>query len=231
MCSAHCFFRSPLFRLVFGLSLTAVLCAGAAAGRESERGRVLEKCQELFGAPVDRKPLLFEVSPDYVLRLRFVSGVLVELAVEPKYFYQEVRPEWKEPAVQLSLLPEHYERLLKQLAELKPLGELREAGQVGVVTGGRARFTDAYADGVLERRVWSEDGESAGIPPRIYSFRILHFYDLQGKVAEKRNLDARFFPRLTRVRIRKAWYLVSEEEAARLALRQKAKLRAAGPVD
>lgn len=126
-----------------------------AYAKASEQDSIMRICSQLFGAPVDTKHTLFEVNEFYVLRVRFDNrGKLEQLAVEPKYFFEESHPAWKEPDNFTNLTKVEYEKLLGRLDSVKPKGALRKpASGISVVTNMTAWHKAVYENAVLE---WGE---------------------------------------------------------------------------
>ena len=127
----------------------------------------------MFGAPVDQKLNLFEVNRFYVLRVQFDKREqLNELAVEPKYFFEQSHPEWEEPRDFAFLSKAEYESLLLRLDKIRPRGQLVKASLVGFVTNMTLPHKDVYQNAVLQ---WGElidlrRGEDA--PLQVRWFRV-----------------------------------------------------------
>lgn len=135
--------------------LASLACAPPARARDADKESVLRTCERLFGAPVDEKQNFFEVNQFYVLRVKFdEGGRLEQLAVEPKYFFEESRPEWEYPSDFRDLSQGEYESLLERLDGVRPKGALRKADAGGgVVTNMTSRHKAVYENAVLE---WGE---------------------------------------------------------------------------
>jgi len=125
------------------------------AANASERATVLNSCSEQFGAAVDLKLNLFEVSRFYVLRVQFDRrGRLSELAVEPKYFFENDHPDWQAPSDFAFLSKADYESLLVRLDKIRPRGHLvKESSGISVVTNLTAHRKVVYRNAVL---TWGE---------------------------------------------------------------------------
>lgn len=135
--------------------LAAFFCTPAAYAEVSEKESVLRACNQLFGAPTGTKPHLFEATQFYVLRVEFDSrDRLEQLAVEPKYYFEESRPEWKRPDNFTPLSQVEYDNLLAHLDTIKPKGLLTKPDTGGgVVTNMTSWHKAIYEDAVLE---WGE---------------------------------------------------------------------------
>lgn len=135
--------------------LAAFFCPSPAYAEVSEKETVLRACNQLFGAPVDTELHLFEANQFYVLRVKFDGrGGLEQLAVEPKYYFEESHPEWKYPDNFTYLSQVDYDTLPAQLDAIKPKGALikPDAGG-GVVTNMTSWHKAIYENAVLE---WGE---------------------------------------------------------------------------
>jgi hypothetical protein len=135
--------------------LAALVCASPTYGKVSEKESILQICNQLFGAPLDTKQNLFEINPFYVLQVKFDNrGGLRQLAVEPKYFFEESHPEWEEPDNFTNLTKAEYENLLARLDSVKSKGALmKPASGISVVTNMTAWHKAVYQYAVLE---WGE---------------------------------------------------------------------------
>lgn len=117
-------------------SLAIFFCPSLTHAGIAEKESVLRACTQLFGAPVDTKPHLFEANQFYVLRVKFDSrDRLEQLALEPKYYFEESHPEWKYSDNFTYLSQVEYDNLLTHLDTIKPKGVLikPDAG-IGEVT-------------------------------------------------------------------------------------------------
>ena len=146
--------RLKIFTVVL-VSLVFTALVSASSAKTSDKISVLRSCTDLFGAPVDSKRNLFEVSRFYALKVQFDNGgKLKELAVEPKYFYQEHNSAWVEPADFAFLSRAEYEEILGRLDNIKPRGRLiRESSAISIVTNMTAHHHDVYENAVLS---WGE---------------------------------------------------------------------------
>jgi hypothetical protein len=144
--------RIVLVMLILPASLIA---ASSIAANPSEKDEILRICNQMFGAPVDAGQNLFEVDQFHVLRVKFNNrGRLEQLAVEPKYYFEESHPEWKEPDNFANLTKSEYENLLARLDNVKPKGALIKPAPSGAaVTNMTAWYKAVYENAVLE---WGE---------------------------------------------------------------------------
>ena len=146
--------RTKSFAVVLAC-LAALVCAPSTYGEASEKESVLRACRHLFGEPIDTKQNLFQVNRFYVLRAKFDNrGRLELLAVEPKYYFEESHPEWREPGNFANLTKAEYENLLARLDSVRPKGRLiKPASGISVVTNMTAWHQAVYKHAVLE---WGE---------------------------------------------------------------------------
>lgn len=159
--------RTEIFIMLLACTLA---CASSAYSEASEKGSVLQICNQLFRAPVDAEQNLFEVNKFYVLRVKFDNrGKLEELAVEPKYFFEESHPEWEEPDDFTHLSQSEFDSLLMRLDAVKPKGALIKPDSISpAVTNMTAWHTAIYEYAELK---WGEvvdlrRGESAPLAVR-----------------------------------------------------------------
>jgi len=145
-----------LQRLKLGLLILTCFClTPVVAAKPTERTRVLRFCTQTYGAIADQKRNLFSISEFYVLRLSFDrAGWLTELAVEPRYYYDEDHPDWAEPDNFPYLSKAEYDRLVAEVDRIKPKGPLvKPASLTSVVTNMTARRRQSHRAGILE---WGE---------------------------------------------------------------------------
>ncbi len=135
--------------------LASLSCAVAVDAEPTERQRLLVACAREFGRPVDRAQNLFTINQAFVLQTRFNrQGLLTQFVVEPKYFFNEFHPEWKEPDPDtlpfLSWID--FTNLLVRLDSLKSKGTLTK--RADDIAGNRTGyFKETYERGSLE---WGE---------------------------------------------------------------------------
>ena len=141
-----------LTTLVCLVSLSSLARIEAMA---SDKDRVISICNQVFGKPVDERQNLFEINPFYVLRVSFnKQNNVEELAVEPKYFFEESHPDWKEPDNFEYLSKVEYEKLLKKIDAITPKGKLvKPAAAISYVTNLTAWHTEIYEKAAL---TWGE---------------------------------------------------------------------------
>lgn len=128
-----------------------LFCFATINATASEKDEVLRVCGQLFGKPVDEKLSLFEVNRFYVLRAAFGKrNKLEQLAIEPKYYFEETHSDWEEPDDFTYLSKIEYENLLAQAEKIKPKGALiKPASGIGVVTNMTAWHTEIYENASL----------------------------------------------------------------------------------
>jgi hypothetical protein len=141
--------------LVVPILLASLIVASSTSAKPSEQAEILRTCTQMFGAPVDVKQNLFEIDQFHVLRVKFNNrGRLEQLAIEPKYYFEETHPEWKEPDNFTNLTKSEYENLLARLDNVKPKGALIKPRPGGAaVTNMTAWYKEVYEYAVLE---WGE---------------------------------------------------------------------------
>ena len=142
--------------------------------KASDQDEILQTCANMFGPQLDEAQNLFEVNQFYVLRVKIDKGGNVEeLAIEPKFYYEESHPEWGQTEEFQPLTKAEYENLVQQMDEIKPKGRLvKPAPAIGFVTNCTAWWTEKYEKASL---TWGQvvdirRGEDA--PEAIKWFRI-----------------------------------------------------------
>lgn len=126
--------------------LAALLCffvSLSVGAKVSEKQEILNRCTAEFGVAVDTQQNIFAVNRFYVLRLIFTKhGKLADLAVQPRFYFNETHPEWEEPDDFKRLSKSEYEELLERLEPMKPKGRLlKPAPQIGAIANLTARHT------------------------------------------------------------------------------------------
>jgi len=137
--------------------VTILSYAGPTDAQPSERQGILNACARVFGPAVDPAQNLFEINELFVLQANFDKrGLLTELAVKPKYFFNESHPEWAEPYHFPLLTWDEFKSLLARLETVKAKGRLTRKANVGsVITNSTGYFKEGYVHGSLE---WGEVG-------------------------------------------------------------------------
>jgi hypothetical protein len=113
---------------------------------------ILVECEGLFGPRVET-PILFEINRFYVLRIDIgLDGQVDTAAIEPKYYYAEMNPDWEEPDDFEWLSMDLFKDLLSRLDQVQPFGELVQQHSGGViVTNLTAPITDEYVNATVTR--------------------------------------------------------------------------------
>jgi len=123
----------------------------------SERTKILQLCLKEFGPSVDQSRNLFDVNQAFVLQVTFDRrNKLSELAIEPKYFFNETHPEWTEPDSFPLLSWDEFKTLVQRLDGLKPKGQLtKPVNTIAFVTNSTGYYREYYERALLE---WGEVG-------------------------------------------------------------------------
>jgi hypothetical protein len=117
---------------------------------KADRGIVLQACAAEFGAAIDDKNNLFEVSRYYLLEAKFDnSGQLTQLGVLPKHWFADAHPEWDKTYDAGSFTLTEYQALLRRLERIQPKGQLMQRAKWPVVTETVATRRDTYSSAVL----------------------------------------------------------------------------------
>jgi hypothetical protein len=148
-------------KITTGFIITALawfasfFCLTHIEARASDKDKILSICNRFFGKSIDERQTLFEVNHFYVLRLKFDERNNVEeLAVEPKYYFEESHPGWKETDNFEYLSKAEYEKLLAKVDAIKRKGKLvKPAAAISYVTNMTAWRTEIYEKASL---TWGE---------------------------------------------------------------------------
>ena len=145
----------PLSIKIAALSVVLLTFAFSAPAWASEKESVLRSSEQVFGPVVDKQRHLFEANRFYILRVSFSKkGDLEELAVEPKFYFEESHPEWQQTAAFAYLSQTDYETLLAKLEWIKTKGVLvKAASGGGPVTNMTLWNKTVYEKAILE---WGE---------------------------------------------------------------------------
>jgi hypothetical protein len=154
---------------------------------EGEKAQVLQSCEKLFGKTLDEKLNLFEVNQLFVLQPEFnEKGFLVKISVEPKYFYEEEHPEWKEPKERPHLANADYADVIAKINSIKPLGKFLNEVFNGAVTNSTVYTTEYFKDSILdygETPIWQRDA----VKEFVRFIRITYFQDVEGRIKKKKS--------------------------------------------
>lgn len=136
---------------VFAVGIVAQL---AVAGPQGPKDAVIDVAAQLFGPRV-LTPEFFEVDRFRVLRLQFApNGRLAEAAVEPKFYFRDLRPDWEEPKDFDDMTVEQYRSVVDRLERIYAKGSLTKAAEaLSYVTNLLARRTEEYENATL---TWAE---------------------------------------------------------------------------
>jgi hypothetical protein len=131
-------------------SFPASLMNADRAIMNADRATVLKACAAEFGAPIDGKNNLFEVSRDYVLEAKFDNGGrLTQLGVLPKHWFADQHSEWDKTYDAGYFTLAEYKALLRRLERIQTKGQLTERARWPIVTHTVATRRDIYSSAVL----------------------------------------------------------------------------------
>lgn len=142
-----------------------------------------------------RRRIFFEINELFVLQAKFDKReLLTELAVKPKYFFNESHPEWEEPYHFPLLTWSEFKSLLARLETVKAKGRLtRKANAGSFITNSTGYYKEGYVHGSLE---WGEVGirGETGYGIRFFTVRYLRAQPKSGLarsgVLERMTMDA-----------------------------------------
>lgn len=176
------------------------------------------------------KAMLYEVNSDYFLQAEFQKSCEVSrIDVSPRYFWDYLNPEWKEPGHLVTLSDDQFTQVLSKIDQIKPLGSLVQRGQTGVVTNATLRLLDRYEKGFVERRLYDSVGE-LGRAKKVTSFSVYFIRSVDGKVSDKKLSRFSTADKRATLKINGRWYWVDEEEYRKAVVGARGVFMAAGPI-
>lgn len=176
------------------------------------------------------KLVAYEVNSDYVLLAEFDKNCdLVRVDVSPKYSWDYLQPDWKEPKHSVGLLDDQYGRLLTKIGQMKPLGSLIHKGEGGNVSNSTLWLLDRYSKAFVERGMSFVLGDQTE-PSQVRIFTIYFIRSVSGRVSDKRLDGISTVERTARLKIAGRWYRVDESEYKKAVKGRQGDFRAAGPV-
>lgn len=226
---------SKMFTLKSGILLLLMIGLGRSylpPGSSSLFQDNLKLAERLFGPPVQGHPCLFEINRDHALRIDVdKSGGVTNLEILPKYFLQNLMPEWKEPDHTVGLSNKEYLDLFSKVVELKPVGKVVSQGKVGVVANSRLWLLDEYQNAFIQRRLNRTSQDTANTPDTINSFSIYYIRGIEGLVDEKQAVDEFGTGQRFKIKVNGCWYLTTKLEFDKARKGDRALVHAAGPLD
>ena len=205
-------------------------CHGSS--QQSHTHDNLELAKSLFGPEVQAHPRLYELSRDYVLKLRLdKAGDVVSIIVMPKYYFEETRPEWREPEYAVGMTNEEYERTFSKVSTMKTTGPLMVRGTSGIVTNSKLWLLDQYQQAFVQRIVSRTAAEPRpGTPDMVHSFSVYFTHRIEGKVQNKTSVNQLGIQEQFKLEIKGCWYLTTKKEFDKARIGNRALLYAAGPI-
>jgi hypothetical protein len=190
----------------------------------------LKTIDRFFHRLSSEKLIAYEVNSDYFLRAEFQKNCdLFKIEVSPKYFWEYLNADWKEPEYRVGLLDDQYAQLLAEIDQIKPLGTLIRKGQAGEVTNATLWLRDSYTQSYIERGLRDVLGKHDE-PMKVATFTIYFVRSVGGKVSDKRLSGGSTPERRARLKIDGTWYWVDEAEYRKAVVGKRGVFRAAGPV-
>jgi hypothetical protein len=150
--------------------LAMAICLGLSAtlaARASDKEAILTACADQFGAAVDAQQNLFSINRFYVLSANFNSrGQLEELAILPRYFFEQSHPNWRAPKDFACLSKSESDELLTRLERIRPKGRLvLDLSGLNTMTYSTAWYFRGYEHATL---TWGEGrGDNGQIEVRL----------------------------------------------------------------
>jgi hypothetical protein len=196
-------------------------------GQNKDKLSALKACETLFGNPIDFNSKLFKINSDFVLQVRFDTGNLISLRIVPKYYLNDMHPEWTEPDEWPLLSKSEFQRLLNQLDNIIPRGKLVERQTLCIVSNSTCSLLDKYKNAYMQKWQTGDD---------IRSFELYPFHEIEGKVIKKEILKYRESKRgpekaICRVLIGELIYDIEPREYAKLHEGRVQKFLGVGPIE
>jgi hypothetical protein len=120
-----------------------------AVEAESEKSRVLQNCEALFGKTVDEKSNLYEINELFVIKPEFSDERLVKLSVRAKRNFEFEHPEWAK-LTDLPLIPlQQFRVFLDTLEKLKTRGALLKKTDSPIVTNSTFWSYELYENSLV----------------------------------------------------------------------------------
>jgi hypothetical protein len=134
--------------------LALIVVAQAATPADRPKDVTIGLVKQLFGAQI-QTPQFFDVDRFRVLRLVFDSnGRLTEVAVEPKFYFTDLRPDWEAPPDFDDMTAGQFKDVLDRFDRLWPKGALKKPKEgLSFVTNSLAQFTEEYERATI---TWAE---------------------------------------------------------------------------
>lgn len=141
----------PKLRLIFHLAIVVAGLVLSANAEMNDRTRVLNELGSKYQRIVDTQNILFDVDEFRVIRAIFdEQNRLIELAVEPKYYFEGDHQDWTQRKDHKHLTRAEFDALVSELAKIMPLGKkVAEANKIAFVTNMTAWYTEHYQNASL----------------------------------------------------------------------------------
>jgi len=192
----------------------------------------LKAAERLFGSSVQGHPCLFEINGEYALQIGVTKlGDVAKVEALPKYFFQDLMPEWKEPDHVVGLSSKDYLDLLSKVSQLKPVGAVISEGKVGAVTNSKLWLLDEYQNAFIQRRINRTAQDTPSTPDTMHSFSVYYVRGVEGLVDEKQTTDEFGSGQRFKIKIGGCSYLTSKSEFTKAKKGERALINAAGPLD
>lgn len=169
---------------ILGLVLLAVVVS-SVHGQANERDQVIRLLGESYRPVADAKKTLFDVDRFRVIRVEFDKRKrLIELAVEPKYYFMDEHPEWAEPDNFANLSRAEFLELSTKLKRVKDLGKMvQSVNTIAVVTNSTAWYTEYYRNASF---TWG------AVVDDVRWFRFKYGDNAEKPRKQRKNLDFKF---------------------------------------
>jgi hypothetical protein len=154
---------------------------------QSEKEMILQKCESLFGTSADEKLNLFEFNQLFVIQPAFDDENLVELQINPKYFFEEDHSDWIEPD-ELPQIPQNqFREIINKIENLKSKGDLLKKIYSMAITNSTLWRYEIYKNSLITYGVYEDWRETNQADLGIRWIRINFLQQVRGKVLRKEN--------------------------------------------
>jgi hypothetical protein len=239
MTPKHQFRNSPLRpRAWFVLALGAVALTQFARPSGSSQGNkeldnVVEKLSQSFPF-ADSTEHIYALNSVYVVQPLFdKSGVLTEIRIFPRYYFNETHPDWREPDNPPYLDEPEYRRLLSLIDKVSPLGQLKKKDSGSkYVSNDQYPATDEYENSIIDRSMRTGNGLPDTVVSPVVSIRIYFVHLVSGhldSIAKSRLPHE--FDIFCRVRIDGKVFWIPRKGCGSLRIGRQISAMAAGPAD
>ena len=154
---------------------------------QSEKVKILQKCESLFGKSVDEKFNLFDFNQLFVIQPEFDGNDLITIHINPKHFFEDEHPEWTEPD-KLSQIPQNqFREIINKIENIKAKGELIKKTYSMAITNSTLWRYEIYKNSLVTYGVYEDWRETDRADLGIRWIDINFPQQVRGKVLRTEN--------------------------------------------